>query len=137
MLQCNRAYRHTISHLFRFKMVFEMYQTWIKLFCRKDNENVKLEINIKLANYSPQIKSLVYVELKQVEESIAELIPFNGAYKIRGQQYNVSGKEWTLRYRDGFALGRGKFWIQIKGTGAQISVNILNNFTRRNTTQKL
>ena len=118
-------------------MVFEIYQTWIKLFCRKDNESVELEINIKLANYPPQKKSLVYVELKQGEESIAELIPFKGAYKVRGQQYKVSGKEWTLRYRDGVALGGGKFWIQIKGTDAQISVNILNNFTRRNTIQKL
>ena len=86
---------------------------------RKDNENVALLINIKLANYPPQIRSFVNVVLQQNEEDIVHLIPFNGAFEVRNEEYQVSGKEWTLQFHGGSELEVGKFWIQIEGTKAK------------------
>ena len=91
----------------------------ILLCCRKDNENVTLLISIKLANYPPQTRSFVNVVLQQNEEDIVDLIPFNGAFEVRNQEYQVSGKEWTLQFHGGSELEVGKFWIQTEGTKAK------------------
>ena len=83
------------------------------MFFRANPGNVNLQINIKLADLS----SAAIVELEQPGDRTVKLIPSKGAYTFRNVIYKEYGENWIFRYRTDPELEKGKFWIQIKGTG--------------------